>query len=470
MRNLFSLIFSNLKNLRFKDKIFLSFVFFIFALLTVFRLHNALAWNPYWGYDGGGHLNYIFSLLFENRFPDPTANYLAWHEPFYYLILSGLTRFIFFLKVLSFGSVLKVLGIFQAFLSLATTIIIFQLVNLLTQKKIIAFLTTLFIIFLPGFHQASTFVTNELLNYFFIFLSSYYFLKNFVLEGNRGSISHYVVLGILLGLGLLTKITALILVILILFFLFLRWIREKNKKEIGQGILLVVLLIFLINLPWYLHKINQREVLFSINNPAFLEPQSLKIDQRLRFFFFSDLQIFRYPYWYSGGRSFWSMLYADTFYDYYGSMENRDYIAWLRNVQPEKIVEITHNNTFVTKEHLRLNIFLVWLGLPIFFLCVLGFVVNGYGFFKKKDIFYGFSFFVPLSFVVALMYSAYRYPYYDFGIVKAIFILPAFLFLLTTGLELLYTKAKIIFYFSFPFFVLYYFFIVQLYWVTRFGY
>ena len=467
MRILFSLGFARFKKFQFQGN---NFLFVAFFVLMIFRFHNAFAWNPYWGYDGGGHLDYIFSLLFKNKFPEASTNYLAWHEPFYYLMMAGLLKFVLFFKTLGLDSLLKVLGVFQALLSLATTIIIFQLVSILTSKKNIAFLSTFFIVFLPSFHQASTFITNELLNYFFIFLASYYFLKYFALENKKILLSHYFVLGILLGFGLLTKITVLILVVLIFFFLFWRLVREKNKKEIGRGIFFVALLIFLINFPWYLHKINREENLFSINNPEFLLPQALKIDERLSFFLFLDFNIFRYPYWYSGGHSFWSMLYADTFYVYYGSMENRDYLNWFRNEERATIARTTQADTFVTSDPYRLNSFLVWFGLPIFFVCILGLFVNGYRFYKKKNVFHGFLILLPFSFIAAIMYSAYRYPYYDFGIVKAIFIFPAFLFLLVPGIEFLYTKLKIIFYFVLPFFILYYFLIVQLYWVTRFGY
>ena len=202
--------------------------------------------------------------------------------------------------------------------------------------------------------QASVFTTNELLNYFFHFLLLFIFLKYFY--QNTPQTKHFILLGIISGLALLTKITAIILIVLIFSYVLIRLPRtqpcnkvvvrgisaialssrpkqsgaEGSKAKVGHSksiifaFLLSCFLAFLIILPWQIYRHNHVLSDFSINNYQYLQKLPLKLDNRINFYTNIDFNIFKFPYWYSGATSFTSMLYADTFYDYYGVMQNQD--------------------------------------------------------------------------------------------------------------------------------------------------
>lgn len=134
-----------------------------FLFLAAFHLWNAWHFNPYWGYDGGGHLDYITSLA-NGHWPNMATNYIAWHEPLYYLFMSLVARI---------HSGLHLLGLVQAMLSMAVAAVSWLVIQKLTKSpwaRAMAFVTWNL---LPAVTLASAFVTNELLNYFFILLILY---------------------------------------------------------------------------------------------------------------------------------------------------------------------------------------------------------------------------------------------------------------------------------------------------------
>ncbi|MFH1522805.1 MAG: polyprenol monophosphomannose synthase [Patescibacteria group bacterium] len=456
------------KSLKKSNKFFYTALFFFFVFLVIFRLHNVLAYNPYWGYDGGAHIDYILSIA-KNKMPDPNSNYLAWHEPLYYALFGILLKFFLFFKNHADPDIiLKYLGVWQACLSILTTAVIYKLIRLLSVSKLIIFSSIVLISLSPSLNQASTFLTNELLSYFFIFIVIYYLFKQFLFK-KKSKLKYFAILGLLIGLGLLTKITFLIILILILFYFLWRIIKNRDIK-ILKGLLLMLLMIFIINLPWQIYRKQNILDSFSINNTEFAKPQPLKIDERLFFFGFFDKDIFIFPYWYSGGRSFWSMLYADTFYDYYGTIENKNYINYLLNYDKEKLIKTTHLSTYVSKRNYSITIVLVWLAIILLIVFIIGFINNAVRFLKKRKALDYFYFSIPLSFLIGLMYYSYRYPYYDQGIVKAIFIFPSSLFLAISGLKAINNFSKKILYFFIPFIFIYSLLIVISYWVIKFNY
>ena len=484
-------------------------VLIFFCFLFLFRLHNALAYNPYWGYDGGGHIDYLFSLVQHHQFPDIAHNYVAWHEPLYYLIFASFLKiFLFFGVDLDSKIILQFLSLGQAILSIGTSFLIYKLFKLLGQNNNfsneIIFFSIVLVSFLPSFNQASTFFTNELLSYFFILLALYYFLKYFYYSPIYQT-KHCVSLGIILGLGLLTKITILILILCFLIYFFLDFIfrikikffhyrllsasrsdsmvnlsdpsaiaqgpdqKQENIKKRFFKISLVFILSGILYAPWLFYKSNNLLGFVSVNNPNFLTPQSLKPDKRLLFFCGFDFDIFRFPYYYSGARKFASMLYADFFWDYYVTIENQDFIVHARENNLENIIATNHNNhNFASFQNYYLNRALSFLSLFIFAVFVLGFWDYLVRIRKDRKLF--FKILIPASFLAASIYQAYRYPYYDHGVVKAIFIFPAFLYLVPAGLariKKIHKKLYILFLFFLSFYVLC---LVLLYWIQKFNY
>ncbi len=65
----------------------------ILAIAFFIRLQNIKSYNTYWADDGGGHITYTETILYENRLASLDETYLAWHEPLYYYILTSWIKF-----------------------------------------------------------------------------------------------------------------------------------------------------------------------------------------------------------------------------------------------------------------------------------------------------------------------------------------------------------------------------------------
>lgn len=414
MIKIFSKINSNQKKI---------IIFLLFFLLFLYRLYNNWHFNPYWGYDGGEHINYLFSLIKNNQIPSILENTIAWHEPLYYFILWPFGKLIYFFTN-SELSLLKFFSIFQAILSILSTYLIYRLIKLISNSYLTIIFSTFLLSFLPAFNQASTFLTNELLNYFFILLITYYFINNFILK--KATRKNYIILAIFSALSLLTKITALIPIIAIIIVLFYQFIKERSFPL--KSLLVFLSIIIILVTPWFIYRHIHISPGITINNQKFLEAKPLVLDNRIRFFLNFDSDIFIFPYWYSGGRNFWSMIYADSFYDYYGTIENRDYINYLIDNNPEKLVRTTHAPTYVTKKNKELTDKIIYLSPFLALMIILGFIYLFIKFIKTKKKSFLFYLIFTIGFMSALIYSAYRYPYYDHGIVKSIFIFPFYIF------------------------------------------
>lgn len=441
-------------------------VFLVF--LAVLRVHNALSFNPWWGYDGGGHLNYIFSIARNNVFPDLKQNYIAWHEPLYY-IWQGIN-----LKVLLIFTKLdpvlyKGMALAQVALSFGFTYLAYRIASLVATERKTIFFSFVAINLLPALTIASSFPTNELLNYVFI-LAIIALSYRHILHG-QPTRRHYIIFGTVAGLGLLTKITAVIPIAISLAFLLWRAIAERNKKFV-HGFGIIVAFIVILNIPWQLYRFKYIFDKPSINNYAFVEQRPLALDGRVDFYNRFDNDIFVAPYWYSGGRSFWSMLYADSFYDYYGVMENRDFLT---QAPSSERVRTTHNNTYVSRVNYNRSKLVVWLALIPLAIILLGIVTMLFRARKSvrsRDA--RFASAVTFAFLSALIYYSYRYPYYDAGIVKSIFIFPAFIFPLAYGFEGLNIffrgHAKYAYFILIPALGTYFWFLIPTLWVMKFNY
>jgi len=466
MNNLFKKIPINF-SWKYLSNIFLILLFFA---LAVFRWHNVFAFNPYWGYDGGGHIDYILSLFRDGRLPNIKDNYLAWHEPLYYLLTAGYLKLIQLLSFgnLSFGATLHYLGFFQFSLSIATSYLIYKLVSKLTANKWEVIICWSVLNLLPSMNYASTFITNELLNYFFILLIIYYFVSQIY---GRKTISwkSWAKFGLIVGLSLLTKITGVIVAFILFAWLIIENIRLRRKPMIA-GLLLSIFIALIINLPWIAYRFHMMNGAFAINNIEFVKPVEIKLDQRVSFFANFDWDIFKFPYYYSGARYFWSILYADSFYDYYGAIENKDLLDHLKLEKKLPLIRTTHLDGFVLPSHFKFSQVLVWLGIIPAILMIMGFLRGLIAFKDKAYLYVCLYAAIPLAFLSALIYYAYRYPYYDKGIIKSIFIFPAYVLLLQGGLSLVKKISNKVFVLLFIILAVYCFFAAQLFWVIKYNY
>ncbi|MFH1252758.1 MAG: glycosyltransferase family 39 protein [Candidatus Uhrbacteria bacterium] len=386
------------------------FLLVVAAAFFIFQIHQLLSFNPYWGYDGGAHVNILETLLFQHHFPALADNYLAWHEPFYYLFLVGLG----FLGIPFWFSHLIIV--------LAIDFLVFKLFRRFKLSDELSLFGSLTALSLPAFLEVSMFFTNEALNY--VFLLAIMHLAIILFQETKWSWKTSLLLAGCVGLGVITKITALVAFGVVVILLIIKMIENRTWKYLITIVLaLVVSAIFY--LPWYLIR-SDGLAQVSINNYDMLPAKPLVWDERVSFMTRFDADIFSFPFWYSGGTGFWSMLYADTVSDYLGLFENQD----IKNALPEtERVKTTHNGNSVSAYRKPLAEWVMRLGVIPVGLLILGL---GYAFWliikKQKKLFFvalpTLGFFS--AFLLAAMYYAYRYPYYDQGVIKSIFIGPAF--------------------------------------------
>ena len=229
----------------------------------------------------------------------------------------------------------------------------------------------------------------------------------------------------------------------------------------------------IIDLPWQVYRASNVLGGFSINNTKFVVPAPLVLDSRVGFYGWFDRDIFKFPYWTSGGRSFWSMLYADSFYDYYGTMQNQDLINHLAQTDISRLVWTTTKPNYVRHFDRRLTGILVWLSLPMFALLLLGLIRQFAEFFRSDNRFlsrHAYALGLIWGLLAAAIYFSYRYPYPDRGTIKSIFIAPAYLFGYVYGFEYLARRSVWLFRLAGLVTFVYLVLIAVNYWIPAYGY
>lgn len=376
--------------------------------LMAFQVRQLLAFHPYWGYDGGAHVQYLDTLFIEKRFPTIEENYLAWHEPLYYLILVAV------------GHMGVPYDATHLAIVFAIDVALLVLLRRVGLGPIAAAAGTVGMMLLPPFQEVGLYYTNEALNYFFLILLM--LLGISVWRRTTWSWKSALVFAVVVGFALLTKVTALVAFGVCAVLLVVKSIVAKDWRYLAT-VGATAAIAALMYMPWMMTKSLPS---LSINNYNMLTPKPLAWDERVDFLARFDTTLFEFPFWYAGAQGFWSMLYADTVSDYYGLFENQ---LVLDALPKEARVRTTHNGTFVSAYRKPLAQLSLVLGAVPMGLFAIGVLVALWQFVRRR--FSTASLAMPTigfvaAFFLALLYHALRYPYYDQGVVKSIFIAPAF--------------------------------------------
>lgn len=266
----------------------------------ILRLHNGYVWNPYWGYDGGGHLRYLEILRDAGRLPTLADTYVAWHEPLFYIL------------AIPFRSHFS---LFPAVISVITLFLLCYFSWCQTKKWTSVALTAILLLSLPVAITASTFFSNEGLVHLLLIAALFFAVQEKYVDTKKRA----VVVGLLLGIALLTKITAFLGLIALLCWHGWRAVASKSTKPLVTACITCIIAILLAS-PWLVYRTKTFHGLFT--NPFEAERTAGILPEK--FFRHLDPSIFSSPFWKAGSGSFWTMSFALTVTDYDAILHHLD--------------------------------------------------------------------------------------------------------------------------------------------------
>lgn len=384
----------------------------IVGLSLYLRAHNISIYNHLWADDGGAHAIYIEVLANEHRLPTMDETYVAWHEPLYYLLM---------VPVYLLGGIAAVkwagLAIYLCFLGIS-----YKLFRLLTDKQSVIIASLLVTAFLFPSVKLSSYPTNELLAQAWILLLAYYAIKWQLWQSTNKK--QLMMWGILLGVGLWIKLTALLPALALIVVMLLVRLLNKNKRIIGS-LLIVLVTAGIVHSPWLVLKQKHFGNAASIN--LYETEARLPIINRPAFNLFTtvNLQPFTtYPYWRSHPESFITILAADILGDYYHMFDHVVYEG-LVNPDPGKL---TGNGRTVNIETWYRQLWSNRVGLLLLGQFAAAFVIllveQIRSVIKKKtDYTILFLLTLILGMFAALCYNVLRLPFLEKGTLKYQFIL-----------------------------------------------
>lgn len=386
----------------------------IVALGFGIRLNNLFRYTTWWADDGGGHIAYVETVL-AGRLPVPAETYLAWHEPLYYVFVAlwhkaGALVGLGGLDWWEATNVLFSLGLFAAASLVAW---------LLTRSRAVALaVLALVAVQFPAVKLAA-YVNNELLAQTFLLLAIAAFV-GWRLGEREVPARRIVLFGALLGVALVTKITAVIALLAALLVWGWRLLAARDARFLAR-IAVVLALAALIQAPWLVHKVRTFGTLASINLYETLPRYRPWDSPGWRYVFAWNNRILTdYPYWYSLPQSGPAVLLADSFGDYYNLFGNVDRV----NALPEAERTLTGNGRYTTPALWRALLAANRIGLGIAAVWAIGLVGYLVDLARKRRLDPQTAF-VLLALVgggAALLANNLRLPYLDRGVLKAHFI------------------------------------------------
>ncbi len=216
-----------------------------FIMLLILFANNFLKVKLDRGFDLLFHIDYIMYIVKNKALPTPIEGWSMYNPPLYYALSAFLFRFstIFFSKEFAFQS-LKLIPIFcglgQVYLVYVASKSLFPDSR---KKKLLSVVISSLI---PMNIYISHYLSNESLCAFLISLSIVVAVK--IVKSERVSILSYLVLGLILGLSLLTRFTGVIALTIICLTLSIKALKDKrydflSLARVFFGIFLMAILI-----------------------------------------------------------------------------------------------------------------------------------------------------------------------------------------------------------------------------------
>jgi 4-amino-4-deoxy-L-arabinose transferase-like glycosyltransferase len=372
-------------------------------------------------------LEYIKTVMEKWRVPTMAENYLGWHEPLFYFIYAILGKATgAFCQNNFLTCTAKFLQIISALLSVAMVWLVYKISQKFSGNKNVWLAAAIGSGLISVMTETSNYLTNELLAAFLIVSLFYCFI---VFCGRGWNLRRIIIMGLISGLAILTKLSAVIFILALVSWFLYKAIYERRIKYLFY-ILVFLFLSTVIYSPWAIYKAKNLGGAFSIN---VFEDKVKEARQLPEGFFHSfNGEIFKNPFWTNGSNSFLSVVFADAFSDYYSIANNVDRNN-LKVADDQKFW--TESGSFVTNTKFRLSILLLYFSLFFVFIFAAGVVGLFWRLCKGKfrpnaNLF--FLIFIA-GCVLALFYNVAKYPFLERGTLKASFILPLWPVLMVIG-------------------------------------
>jgi tetratricopeptide (TPR) repeat protein len=302
------------------------------AVATAVRVHNALSYPSWKGYDGFGHFTYIWFMAETGRVPLPTSGWSFFHPPLYYAFMASLwnqLEGVDAFQRLALGSLV------MAFVSLTHAAVAYVVVRrFFPNDRLVQLMAVGLMLFVPVHLYTAPFIGNEGLSAALCSITILCLLNAM----QRPNMRRLTALGISLGLAMLTKFTAAGIVFASLASIGTKAWVERDLRGGARRIVIVTSIMLAICGWYYWRNVSLYGTPFKMSRDEFMvrhvensQPQAE--GGILRYVLF-DPVIFRRPMWprgftwtgdaYPGGKlralreSVWTGVYANAWFDGYG--------------------------------------------------------------------------------------------------------------------------------------------------------
>lgn len=344
-------------------------------VLIVMQVHNVSLYPVQKGFDGLDHLQYVRMITQERRIPLANEGWEMYQPPLYYLITSVLPN----VKTVQYVGFLVWLGF---------CILSYAFIRNLFAERSYAYIAIFLVASLPMVLYLTPMVSNEFFSGLLMSIVLTYYICTVDAE-KASTLRSDVILGILLGLALLSKATSVVLAVSICVDVFVS--QKFDLQKTVRRLRWVLSIAFLISGWFYIRN------LYYFGNPLpssvdFLPSTVFNQDPGYR-----DWRFFLDP---SG------FLKLDISYAHHYSLWAGTYFSWFYD---------GHNALLPVQEFSKAGIALVVASAPVTLLAIRG-VMKAWG----KDGFHRILLMYPgLLFLAYIAYN-FKLPYYS--TVKAIFL------------------------------------------------
>jgi hypothetical protein len=294
------------------------------AVLSVNNLYHL---NYQVGTDGWGHIEYIDYIVTKGRLPLAPEGWHMFQAPLNYIISAPLYALL--IKWFDFPVVVKLLGIIPVICGLLQIEIVYRAARLVFQgKKGLQILTIIIGALLPIHTYACQYVGNEPLAACLISYVILLCLYLIVPEQKERGDYYFLLLGLVWGLALLSKMTALLLAPVLALVIIFHTRSVRKSLKFSWRPLVIVFGVAILTAGWYYLR-----NYIMLGNPFAGVFELMQILQwwqdpsyRTLSHFLSFGQSLVYPV-YAGVTSFWDMFYATLWLDGLNS-GMLDFIPW----------------------------------------------------------------------------------------------------------------------------------------------